>query len=82
MKEIIYKQRRSGMTYEHELKILAQVYRLALESYQRRKQKAAVPSSPAAATTPMLVVDLSLVCPLWSVLGRSALRAVAALERF
>ncbi len=47
MKEIIYKQRRSGMTYEHELKILAQVYRLALESYQRRKQKAAVPIQPS-----------------------------------
>ena len=37
-------ERLSGITYEQELEILAEVYRLALESYRKRKQKAAEPA--------------------------------------
>jgi hypothetical protein len=37
-------ERLSGVTYEQELEILAEVYRLALESYRKRKQKAAEPA--------------------------------------
>ena len=44
MREIAYKQRHSDMTYEQELEILAEVYRLALESYRNRKVKAAEPT--------------------------------------
>jgi hypothetical protein len=31
-------ERLSGITYEQELAILAEVYRLALESYRKRKE--------------------------------------------
>jgi hypothetical protein len=37
-------QRLSGITYEQELEILAEVYRLALESHRKRKQKADEPT--------------------------------------
>jgi hypothetical protein len=37
-------ERLSEITYEHELEILAEVYRLALESYRRRKPKAGEPA--------------------------------------
>jgi hypothetical protein len=40
MAKIEYK-RLSGITYEQELEILAEVYRLALESHRRRKQEVA-----------------------------------------
>jgi hypothetical protein len=36
-------ERLSGITYEQELEILAEVYRLALESYRKRKKEAAEP---------------------------------------
>jgi hypothetical protein len=39
MNDMNYEQRRSGVTYEQELEILAEVYRLALESYRKRKQQ-------------------------------------------
>jgi hypothetical protein len=34
-------RRLSDITYEQELELLAEVYRLALESYRKRKQEAA-----------------------------------------
>jgi hypothetical protein len=37
-------ERLSGITYEQELEILSEVYRLALESYRKRKQKSAEPA--------------------------------------
>jgi hypothetical protein len=40
MEEIIREQRRSGLTYEAELELLAEVYQRALEAYQRRKKEA------------------------------------------
>jgi hypothetical protein len=40
MEKIIHKQRRSGLTYETELELLAEVYQRALESYRRRKKEA------------------------------------------
>jgi hypothetical protein len=43
MARIEYK-RLSGITYEQELEILSEVYRLALESYRKRKQKATEPA--------------------------------------
>jgi hypothetical protein len=36
MQKITYKQQ-PGITYEQELELLASVYRLALESYRKRK---------------------------------------------
>jgi hypothetical protein len=39
MEKVIHEQRRSGLSYEVELELLAEVYRLALESY-REKQEA------------------------------------------
>jgi len=39
MEKIIHKQRRSGLTYETELELLAEVYQRALESYRRRKKE-------------------------------------------
>ena len=41
MNKVSYEQRRSGVTYEQMLEILAEVYRLALESYRKRKQRSA-----------------------------------------
>ena len=40
MEKIIHKQRRSGLSYEAELELLAEVYRLALEACRRRKKEA------------------------------------------
>ncbi len=40
MQKIIHKQRRSGLTHEAELELLAEVYQRALEAYQRRKKEA------------------------------------------
>jgi hypothetical protein len=37
-------ERFSGITYEQELAILSEVYRLALESYRKRKKVAARPA--------------------------------------
>jgi hypothetical protein len=37
-------ERLSGVTYEQELEILAEIYRLALKSYQNRKKEAARPA--------------------------------------
>jgi hypothetical protein len=47
MNKVSYEQRRSGVTYEQELENLAEVYRLALESYRKRKQRSAerIPTS-------------------------------------
>jgi hypothetical protein len=46
MEKIIREQRRSGLSYEAELELLAEVYRLALESYQERKKKAKKAKAP------------------------------------
>jgi hypothetical protein len=40
MEENIREQRRSGLTYEAELELLAEVYQRALEAYRRRKKEA------------------------------------------
>ena len=39
MQKIIREQRRSGLSYEQELELLAEVYRLALELYRKRKEE-------------------------------------------
>ena len=39
MQKIIHEHRRSGLSYEAELELLAEVYRLALESYRKRKNE-------------------------------------------
>jgi hypothetical protein len=39
MEKIIHKQRRSGLTYEAELELLAEVYQRALEAYRKQKQE-------------------------------------------
>jgi hypothetical protein len=38
-------ERLSGITYEQELEILAEIYRLALESYRKRKENPAADQS-------------------------------------
>jgi len=40
MEKIVHEQRRSGLSYEAELELLAEVYRLALEAYRKRKREA------------------------------------------
>jgi hypothetical protein len=44
-------ERLSGITYEQELEILAEVYRLALESYRKRMQKADEPDATSVRNT-------------------------------
>ena len=39
MEKFIHEQRRSGLSYEAELELLAEVYRLALESFRKRKNE-------------------------------------------
>ncbi len=39
MQKIIHEQRLSGLTYEAELELLAEVYRTALELYRKQKQE-------------------------------------------
>jgi len=46
MEKIIHEQRRSGLTYEAELELLAEVYRLALESYRKRKKEGEKAEAP------------------------------------
>ena len=39
MEKIVHEQRRRGMSHEAELELLAEVYRLALESFRKRKNE-------------------------------------------
>ena len=45
MQKNIHEQHRSSLSYEAELELLAEVYRLALESYRKRKNQEGGPAT-------------------------------------
>ena len=46
MQKIIHEHRRSGLSYEAELELLAEVYRLALESYRKKNKEGGSRAAP------------------------------------